>query len=134
MTAYDKALQLLGMREHGRKELERKLIAKGYGREESSAALDRLAQEGWQSDERFAESFIRSRLRKNPEGQALLRARLVEKGIDSGLASLVVERYFDEHTEEVERIYAEYRKKTLERKGELKGRAALARKGLGFRD
>ena len=74
------------------------------------------------------------RLRKNPEGQALLRARLVEKGIDSGLASLVVERYFDEHTEEVERIYAEYRKKTLERKGELKGRAALARKGLGFRD
>ena len=30
MTAYDKALYLLGMREHGRRELEIKLIGKGY--------------------------------------------------------------------------------------------------------
>ena len=29
MTAYDKALYLLGMREHGRRELELKLIGKG---------------------------------------------------------------------------------------------------------
>ena len=39
MDAYSKALSLLAMREHGRNELEDKLVKKGYAREDVSLAL-----------------------------------------------------------------------------------------------
>ena len=78
MTAYDKALYYLSMREHCRKELETKLRTKGYNAGEIEAALDRLEEENFLSDARYAEVFIRSRLRKNPEGKEIMIMRLIE--------------------------------------------------------
>ena len=69
MDAYDRALRLLSQREHTEKEIRRKLSEKGCGREEIDSAVSRLIAEGSLSEERFAESFIRSRLRRNPEGR-----------------------------------------------------------------
>ena len=97
MTAYDKALYLLGMREHGRRELEIKLIGKGYDSDDVSQTLDRLEDEGYLSDERFCESYIRSRLRRTPEGRTVMMHRLMEKGITPSLASSAVASYYDEH-------------------------------------
>ena len=78
--AYEKALKLLVLREHTRSELERKLEDKGYAGLSVQAALDRLEREGSLDDRRFAEVFIRSRLKKNPEGRFLLAMRLEQKG------------------------------------------------------
>ena len=64
MDAYDRALRLLSQREHTEKEIRRKLGEKGCGREEIDSAVSRLIAEGSLSEERFAESFIRSRLRR----------------------------------------------------------------------
>src|SRR5687767_12564106 len=60
-TPLQRALGLLVRREHSRKELTRKLLARGVERDEAEAAVARLAGEGWQDDVRFAELLVRSR-------------------------------------------------------------------------
>lgn len=57
-------LRLLAMREHSKKELQQKLAAKGFGRNDALEAIDELAREGFQSDARYAESYARSRILK----------------------------------------------------------------------
>ena len=82
MKAYDKALTLLAAREHTAKEIRMKLIDKGYGEEETDDALSRLLSEGAISDERYIESYVRSRERKGGESVRLMRLKLKEKGVD----------------------------------------------------
>jgi regulatory protein len=60
-TATQRALGLLVRREHSRKELGRKLAARGVEADEARAAIDKLAEAGWQDDARFAELLVRTR-------------------------------------------------------------------------
>ena len=60
-TATQRALGLLTRREHSRRELTRKLAARGVEAGEAAAAVGRLADAGWQDDARFAESLVRGR-------------------------------------------------------------------------
>lgn len=60
-TAYDKALGLLARREHSRRELKTKLRQSGYEGDEATAAIDRLGDQHYQDDDRFAEILVRSR-------------------------------------------------------------------------
>lgn len=59
--AYQKALGLLVRREHSRTELRRKLVAKGADHADTEQALDTLAGQGFQNDERYAQAFARTR-------------------------------------------------------------------------
>lgn len=96
MSAYDKAVDLLKTREHTAAELERKLKDKGFKAGEIDDAVERLTDEGYLSDERFAEVYLRSRLRKTAEGKPLLIMRLMEKGVSKALASTMVSAVWDE--------------------------------------
>lgn len=58
-TPVQRALGLLVRREHSRKELSRKLAARGVPPDEAGAAIDKLAADGWQDDARFAELLDR---------------------------------------------------------------------------
>ncbi|MFC0679106.1 recombination regulator RecX [Lysobacter korlensis] len=80
-TATQRALTLLTRREHSRKELARKLSARGVDAAEAEAAIERLAGEGWQDDARFAESLVRSRV-SNGYGPMRIRAELATHGLD----------------------------------------------------
>ena len=60
-SAYQRALGLLVRREHSRKELGRKLSAKGVEREDAELALDKLNRQDFQNDARFAAALARSR-------------------------------------------------------------------------
>ncbi len=77
-----RALGLLVRREHSRKELARKLAARGVEAGEAAAAIERLAGEGWQDDTRFAESLIRSRAGAG-YGPFYIRAELGTHGLGS---------------------------------------------------
>lgn len=57
-------LQWLARRDYSQQELLLKLAAKGFARNDSLRVLDELAQQGYQSDRRYAESYARSRIRK----------------------------------------------------------------------
>lgn len=59
--AYRKALGLLVRREHSRRELKRKLDARGVESQDSDTALDTLSRQGYQDDARFADMLVRTR-------------------------------------------------------------------------
>jgi len=80
-SAYDKALALLARREQSRRELRDRLQHDGYARAEITDALDRLAADGYQDDERFAGMMVRSRA-AHGYGPRRIRAELRTHGID----------------------------------------------------
>jgi regulatory protein len=88
--ARKKAMDLLARREHGRAELERKLLAAGFAADVAADALQQLAEEGLQSDRRFVESFVQSRINQG-KGPLRIHADLGQRGIASDLVDEVLE-------------------------------------------
>ena len=80
-VALDSAVRCLGQREHGRQELERKLMAKGHRPELVGRVLDYLVELDLQSDSRYVEAYMRSRIRKG-YGPVKIRQELSSRGIE----------------------------------------------------
>ena len=74
------ALALLTRREHSRRELTRKLAARGFPDDVVTSALDELERTGALADARFTDSFVRSRVAKG-QGPQRIRAELAQRGI-----------------------------------------------------
>ena len=91
-----KAIDYLTSREHSRQELAVKLLRKNFPKDVIDEQLNQLEAERLLSDERFAEQFIISRQRKNPEGISLLKMRLAQKGIAREIAEAVCSAWFAE--------------------------------------
>ena len=79
-----KAMDFLARREYGHAELANKLADKGYRRSIVEDELGKLSHEGLQSDTRFAESFVQSRINQG-KGPVRIRADLVQRGIPDGV-------------------------------------------------
>ena len=87
-------MDFLARREYGQAELIRKLADKGYHRSMVEQAISQLTDEGLQSDRRFAESFVQSRVNqgKGPVrirldlGQRAISDAVVEAALDESLA------------------------------------------------
>lgn len=77
----DYCLRLLAFREHSQQELRTKSMQKGFVIGDIERVLAQLAEENWQSDVRFAESYTRHRINKG-YGEAAIRYALKQKGID----------------------------------------------------
>ena len=90
IEARKKAMDLLARREHGRAELERKLAGAGFEPDTVADALLQLASEGLQSDRRFVESFVQSRINQG-KGPLRIHAELGQKGIAAALVDEVLE-------------------------------------------
>lgn len=80
------AVDLLSRRDYSRRELWRKLAPKASSPEDLESVLDDLSQRNWQSDERFAAMFLRSRSSRGL-GPRRLQQELQQKGISSELTS-----------------------------------------------
>ena len=74
------AMDLLARREHSLLELERKLQRR-FPRHLIQTSLEKLAAEGLQSNERFAESYVRQRAGRG-YGPMRIRGELQERGIE----------------------------------------------------
>lgn len=74
------AMDLLARREHGRAELARKLRQRGAADELIDGELGRLAEEGLLSDQRFLDSYIRSRANAG-YGPLRIREELVRRDL-----------------------------------------------------
>ncbi|MDZ7789426.1 MAG: regulatory protein RecX [Xanthomonadales bacterium] len=84
------ALRLLARREHSRLELTGKLIRRGWAEADVDPVVDELAAENLQSDERFAEGYVRQRAAK-AYGPMRIRGELSERGIDRNQAARAME-------------------------------------------
>ncbi|APE31297.1 recombinase RecX [Halomonas aestuarii] len=87
----DDAIRLLARREYSRHELVERLVAKGHEDEAITDCIDALAEQGLQSDTRFAESFLRSRILRG-QGPLKIRLDLERRGLDREL----IRHAFDE--------------------------------------
>ena len=104
------AVGYLSRREYSRQELMQKLQAKGYEQERILTCLERLSREGLQSDERFTEAFVISRLQKG-QGPMRIRVELRQRGVaDSMIATHLDERahcWYERAREVRQRKYAD---------------------------
>jgi regulatory protein len=80
----DDAIRLLARREYARAELTQRLAARAHSAEAIADCLDALADEGLQSDARFVESFVRSRIARG-QGPLKVRAELERRGVERAL-------------------------------------------------
>ena len=80
------AMNFLSMREHSAKELYTKLAKKFEQTDWINESIEKLKNDGLQSDKRFAEAFVSMRLRQG-KGALIIRLELKEKGVSDALIS-----------------------------------------------
>ena len=90
ISAYEKALMLLVRREHSARELKSKLARKGLDAAESAAALADLQSKDFQSDARFGEMLVRSRIAQG-YGPRWIIAELKTHGITEAKARALID-------------------------------------------
>lgn len=74
----------LSIREHSKLELQNKLTQKGHDSNDIRDCIDEFSSKDIQSDTRFTEEFIRSKLKKN-KGPRLVSSELTARGISDSL-------------------------------------------------
>jgi regulatory protein len=99
-------LQLLSLREHSRKELERKLAAYEETPGELAQALDFLQAKGFIDEQRVVESVVNRRAAKL--GASWVRQELLAKGLPTEAVALAVDQL---RSTELERGREVWRKK-----------------------
>jgi len=99
-------LQLLSLREHSRKELERKLAAYEETPGELAQALDFLQAKGFIDEQRVVESVVNRRAAKL--GASRVRQELLAKGLPTEAVTLAVDQL---RSTELERGREVWRKK-----------------------
>lgn len=82
--AYHYCLQLLSRREYSQLELRQKLTQQGNESHVIDECLARLVADNYQSEQRFAEMFCRTRISQR-HGSKKIRYELQQKGIDDTL-------------------------------------------------
>ena len=97
-------VRLLSRREHSQQELLDKLASKGFDRTETQVIVDELAAQGWQSNQRFAESYSRYRIRKG-YGPIKIKSELQQRGIEDCNLDEVVMDLADGWGEILEQVY-----------------------------
>ena len=90
IEARKKAMDYLARREHGRGELLDKLTRFGFDADVADDAVAQLVEDGLQSDSRFAEAFVRSRINQG-KGPARIRADLRARGLGPAAIDLALE-------------------------------------------
>lgn len=79
-----KAIHLLSLREHSRTELQHKLLLRDYALPNVLLVLDEFVRKDLQSDERFAEAYVRSRRLKG-YGPERIQMELQQRGVSPEL-------------------------------------------------
>lgn len=132
-TPLQRALGLLTRREHSRLELARKLQQRGVERDQADAAIDKLADAGWQDDGRFAESLLRSRAGSG-YGPAYIRAELATHGLGGEVIAAVMEGFEGDWIENARDLLQRRHPQALAGDRDARRKAAdfLLRRGFGM--
>ncbi|MET0090464.1 MAG: regulatory protein RecX [Candidatus Thiodiazotropha sp.] len=115
---------MLAAREHSRRELRNKLLQRGHDPELIEQVLDDLQASSLQSDARYAQQFVESRVTRG-QGPVRIRMELRERGVDDALVREAMAPYDDEWPELLNGVHdAKYGQ---ERTGDYKEAARRAR-------
>ncbi|MBQ4266759.1 MAG: regulatory protein RecX [Clostridia bacterium] len=129
--AYNYAVSLLSRREHTVKEITDKLNRKGYG-QFAPKITERLALEGYLSDERFAGLYVRELINYKGYGRRRIKDELFRKGISKEIADDVLAEIELPENRLYELIEKKYMKYLDDEKGIQKTINALLRLGYSY--
>jgi len=134
-SLFNHALELLSRREHSCHELRQKLGKKhtlGDSSGDFDAVLLRLQELNYQSDQRFAEVFCRSRVQRG-QGPLRIRQELQLRGIHASLAQATMDQlqgevdWFELALEQLKRKFRRPIDRALDRQQQAKERARRQR-------
>jgi regulatory protein len=100
----DTCLRLLARREHSQNELLNKLALRGFGADDARPVIDELAEQGWQSDLRYAENYARFRILKG-YGPIRVNYELKQNGITAFDVEDIVQDEVGSWMELLEQVY-----------------------------
>ncbi len=129
--AYNYAVSLLARRDHSEKELINKLHQKGYD-EGAEAALEKLRNGGYVSDERFARLYTRELQTLKKYGKKRIEQELYRKGIERDIIREVLDETDFSESELVELIERKYGRYLSDEKGVQKAVNGLLRMGYSY--
>ena len=118
---YTAAMRILQFRWNSAAELRRKLRKKEFSDETIAATLERLQQEKWLDDERFAGALVRSHVRKR-HGRLRIERELGAAGVSRGAIAAAIDEHVNPDAERAGAITA----------GEKKLASLLRRHGPEF--
>lgn len=93
------AINLISYRPRSSKELNDKLKQKGFSAEVACGAIRHLQDINLLNDLEFARMLVRDKLRGKPMGRAMVRRKLLEKGIAFQIVERVLKEYISEDDE-----------------------------------
>lgn len=127
-----KALSLLDLAEHSAFMLRAKLRQRGFDIPVIERVLEQLKEKNYLDDRRFAEVWVRSRLKRNPAGKSVLISELRAKGVSARDAEETVAELLDEEAllEGARKVYAKAALKKNSTPEKIK--AAMMQKGYSL--
>ncbi len=128
----DKALWLIGYRDHSRKELIDKL-RRDYPAEVCEKAVERLEELGLIDDSRYARRYTADLIDLKHLSERGIRQKLREKGIDRDLIDEVMEEFVIDEDDQIRTIIEKkYARSLSDEKGRRRCANALARLGFSY--
>jgi regulatory protein len=94
------ALNFISYRPRSSKEIVNKLSHKGFPSELANHVVRHLREVNLVSDLEFARMLVRDKLRGKPMGKAMIRRKLLEKGISFQIIERVLKEYISEEDEQ----------------------------------
>jgi regulatory protein len=98
--AYQLAVNFISYRPRSSKEVIDRLIRKGFTQDLAHQITDQLREVKLLNDLEFARMFIRDKLRGKPMGKAMMRRKLLEKGISFQLTERIIKEYVTDESEQ----------------------------------
>jgi regulatory protein len=97
--AKKKALSYLNYRARSTKELERKLLDKGFSERTVHRVIDDFSRVGLLDDSQFATAYVHSKMLQKPMGKRLLRKELWAMGIDEATIERTIGDVYGQRSE-----------------------------------
>jgi regulatory protein len=106
--AHQIAVNFISYRPRSTKEVVDKLTRKGFSQDLTHLVVDRLRELKLINDLEFARMYVRDKLRGKPMGRAMIRRKLLEKGLSFQATERVLKEYItDENEQEAAKVLAQ---------------------------
>lgn len=130
-TAFDKAALLCSRSEKCTSEIQEKLKLFGLSVEESELVIEKLKDEKYIDDERFARAYVKDKFRFNHWGKQKIEYMLRAKKINQDILALAFEEIKDEgYADELLKLLTD-KAKTVKAKDQYDKRNKLMRFAMG---
>lgn len=135
IEARNKAFHLLSYRERTIKEMRDRLRKKDFSAEVIEKVIEYLLEKDYLNEQRFAEMWIRSRIKHHPRGRKLIYKELKDKGVDRKIINSALNEFLDREKEMDMAAYLMdkwLRRRKEEDSSSYKLKNYLARKGFNY--